>query len=129
MSDSDLTIVSMSRTPTEKKKAEDACKAMPCDGPDYPWGLCLNLGKEELGKLGIKELPEIGDEFHIYAVCKVTRVSASASETSDDQRSVELQVTDMGAMHEDDTEEQGDAFSKAAQKLYGSAEKAEGEKG
>lgn len=122
----DMTIVSMERTAAEKKKAEDACKAMPCDGPDYPWGLCINLGKDELAKLGIDKLPAVGDEFHVYAVCTVTRVSQTASkESGDDSRNVELQITHMGAMHEDEAEEGG--FAGAAAKLYGKAEKAEGE--
>lgn len=127
MADADMKIVDMKRTDAEKKAAEKLYKDMPVGGNDYNWGMCLNLGKEELAKLGIDELPEIGDEFHIYAVAKVTRVSASASEGGEDSKGIELQITHMGAMHEDDAEEKGDAFSKAAQKLYGSAEKAEGE--
>ena len=127
MADSDMKIVSMERTAKEKKAAEDRWKAEPSPGPDYPWGLQINLGKEELAKLGIDDLPEVGDEFHIYAVCKVTSVNQSVSEGGDDSKGVGLQITAMGAMHEDDAEEQGDAFSKAAKKLYGGAEKAEGE--
>lgn len=123
----DPKIVSMERTASEKKKAEDSCKAMPCEGPDYPWGLCLNLGKDELGKLGIEKLPEVGDEFHIYGVACVTRVSQSASkDTGEDSKSVELQVTALGVMQEDEADE-GSGLSKAAKKLYGDMEKAEGE--
>lgn len=120
-------IVNMQRTEAEKAKAEEACKAMPCDGPDYPWGLCLNLGKDELAKLGITELPKVGDEFHIYGVACVTRVSQSASQdTGEDSKSVELQVTALGVMQEDESGG-GSAFEKTAGKLYGAAEKAEGE--
>jgi len=119
-------IVSMERTAAEKAKAEEACKAMPCEGPDYPWGLCLNLGKEELAKLGITKLPEVGDEFHIYGVACVTRVSQSANKEGDESKSVELQVTALGVMQEDEADEES-GFSKAAAKLYGKGEKAEGE--
>lgn len=125
MADGDMKIVSMERTETEKKAAEKRMEAMPSAGPDYPWGLCINLGKDELDKLGIKELPEVGDEYHVYAVCGVTRVSQSASAGGEDSKGIELQITEMGVMHEDEGEE-GD-FSKAAGKLYGKAEKAEGE--
>lgn len=126
--DGDMKIVSMERTAAEKKAAEERYKDGPATaGPDFPWGLCLNLGKDELAKLGITDLPEVGDEFHIYAVTKVTRVSASASEGGEDSKGVELQITHMGAMHEDeaDAEEGAGAFAKAASKLYGSAEKSE----
>ena len=127
----DMKIVPMKRTDKEKKAAEKRYKEMPSDGPDYPWGLCLNLGKEELDKLGIKDLPKVGDEFHMYAVGKVTRVHQSASEQGEDSRGIELQITHMGTMHEGD-EEEGDEgpqqrFADSAKKLYGKAEKAEGE--
>lgn len=125
MAANDVKIVSMERTAAEKKAAEDRCMAAPGDGPDYPWGLCLNLGKNELDKLGIDDLPSVGDEFHIYAVCKVTRVSQSASEGGEDSKGVELQVTAMGAMQGDDAKPTG--FQKAASKLYGKAEKTKGE--
>lgn len=126
MADADMKIVSMERTAAEKKAAEERCKVSPCDTPDYPWGLNLNLGKEELDKLGLTELPAVGDEFHIYAVCCVTRVSQSASKGGDEHKGVELQITHMGAMLEDEAKPQT-AYAKAASKLYGSAERAEGE--
>lgn len=120
----DMKIVSMERTEAEKKAAEERYKEGPTlAGPDYPYGLCLSLEKDELAKLGVEKLPEVGDEFHVYAVTKVTRVSQSASEGGEDSKGIELQITDMGVLHEDE----GDAFSKAANKLYGKAEAAEGE--
>lgn len=119
-----MKIVSMERTTAEKKAAEERYKVMPSDGPDYPYGLCLNLGADELDKLGVKKLPAVGDEMHITAVCKVTRVSQSASEGGDDSKSVELQVTNMGVEPE---AEEPTAFQKKAKSLYKSAEKSEGE--
>lgn len=128
----DMKMVSMERTKAEKKKAEERFKDGPTlAGPDYPWGLCLNLGKAEIEKLGIKDLPEVGDEFHIYAVAKVTRVSQSATDKGDESKGVELQITHMGAMHEDEEEELAPdrtGLSKAAKTLYGKAERAEGER-
>ena len=129
---SDMKIVDMKRSDKDKKAAKKRMEVMPSDGPDYPWGLSLNLGKDELEKLGIKDLPKVGDEFHVYAVSKVTRVHQSASEGGDDSRGIELQITHMATMHEGE-EEEGDEgpdekFKKAAGKLYGKAEKAEGEK-
>src|SRR5690348_9641609 len=125
MADGDMKIVDMSRTPAEKKAAQERY-AIPSDaGPDYPYGLCLSLGKDELAKLGIEELPEVGDEFHLYAVACVTRVSQTASkDTGEDSKGVELQITQLGALLDDDDD---DLTSKAARTLYGKAEKAEGE--
>jgi hypothetical protein len=120
-------VVSMERTPAEKKKAEEACKAMPCEGPDYPWGLCINLGKDELAKLGVKDLPEVGQEFHIFGAACVTRVSQSASQEGDESMGVELQITALGIMAEDEASEDITGMSRAAAKLYGTVEKAEGE--
>jgi hypothetical protein len=120
-------VVDMARTDAEKKAAEKrVTEAVPSNGPDYPYVLCLNLGAEELKKLGIEDLPEVGDEMHLYAVAKVTRVSQSASEQGEDSKGVELQITHMGVMEEGDEDDEG---MSPASKLYKSAERAEGEAG
>jgi len=125
MADGDMKIVDMKRTAAEQKAAQERYSIPSDAGPDYPYGLCLNLGKDELAKLGIDTLPEVGDEFHVYAVACVTRVSQSASQEGEDSKGVELQITQMGVLHED--EEDDGLTSKAARTLYGKAEKAEGE--
>jgi hypothetical protein len=61
----------------------------------YPWGLCIRLESEELEKLGITDLPGVGDEFHILAVAKVTGCNQSAREGQDEETSVALQITMM----------------------------------
>jgi hypothetical protein len=109
----DPKLVDMARTDADKKASQKRMEAMmESDGPDYPYGLCLDLCKEELDKLGLKDLPEVGDEFHIYAVAKVTRVSQSASESGDDSRGISLQIIEMGTM---DADEDSDS---PAGKLY-----------
>lgn len=99
-----------------KAEAKAEVSAAP-ERPEYPYGLCLRLGKEELAKLGIKGMPAIGDSFMIDAKAVVKTVSASAGEGGD-YASVELQITDM----EIDTDEQ-EKKSKTAKMLYGSMEK------
>lgn len=81
--------------------------------PEYPYGLCLRLGKEEMAKLGIKGLPSVGDAFMIEAKSVVKTVSASAGEGGD-YASVELQITDLGL--DSDSE---DKTKKRASSLYG----------
>lgn len=66
--------------------------------PDYPWGLCINLGAEELDKLGMTKLPEVGTEMELGIKVTVTRVAQSASTSSrgtDEHREVGLQITDI----------------------------------
>lgn len=59
----------------------------------YPWGLCLSLEEKELDKLGIKELPEVGAEFHMMVIAKVTSVNHSAREGYDEDMRVGMQIT------------------------------------
>lgn len=59
----------------------------------YPWGLCIRLEANELEKLGMTQLPAIGELIHLQAVAKVTSVSQSATEDRDEQRCVSLQIT------------------------------------
>lgn len=58
---------------------------------DYPWGLCLHLCSEELEKLGIKELPAIGQSVQIAGAAVVVALRQDG-----EHRSMELQITDLG---------------------------------
>lgn len=79
------------------------------DSPQYPWGTCLRLEKPELTKLGMTDLPGIGDEFHIMIVAKVTSVNQQLRENDDDSMSVALQITMMEIVSaEDDSDENGE---------------------
>lgn len=64
--------------------------------PDYPYGLCLHLERDEIKKLGMNDLPKVGTEMPIHAMVKVTRVSQSAVEGSNEESSIDLQITDLG---------------------------------
>lgn len=59
----------------------------------YPGGLCLYLGEEEIAKLGI-ELPEVGAELVLKAKARVTSVS-DAESLHGRHRSINLQVIAM----------------------------------
>lgn len=112
-------LISMERSKEEREEAKKRIDTMPADGPDYPWGLCLNLGREELEKLGVKNLPAIGAEVKIQAVAKVVRVSQSASERGDESKGVELQITELGL---DLPKDAGTTFAEKASKLYKSGD-------
>ena len=93
-------------------KADMAEEASPThDQSPYPYGACLNLDTDELAKLGItsKNLPKVGDEYHIRAIGKVTRVSENETEGADYSCGVGIQITMMELTHE--TEEPGESDS------------------
>lgn len=85
--------VSMKRTPAEKK-ARETVMTQPYTGDDYPWGMRLNLGKEECEKLGLKPL-DVGAELEMQATVRVVRVSAEDGEGMGKSMSIELLVTEM----------------------------------
>lgn len=58
---------------------------------DYPWGLCLHLGTEELEKLGITKMPGIGQSIDIAGKAIVVALRDDGG-----CRSMELQITDLG---------------------------------
>jgi hypothetical protein len=81
---------------SKQRMAEQA--ASPDDNP-YPYGLCLHLDSPELDKLGMKTLPDVGDEYEIRAIGKVTAISSNESKENANS-SVSLQITMMKAMPE-----------------------------
>ena len=91
----DKKLVSMKRA--EQDKGDGMANApFEAMAPDYPYGLCLHLDRDEIKKLGMKDLPKVGTEMPISAIVKVTRVSQSAVEGSDEESSIDLQITDLG---------------------------------
>jgi hypothetical protein len=106
----DPKLVDMQYTKAEMKaEAKEMCMGEPSA---YPWGLCLHLEKEELDKLGIKALPQIGSEIHFGAIAKVTSVNQSAREGQDENTSVALQITMLAIVKiESAAEEKGERES------------------
>ena len=61
-------LVDMAYTKADKKEeAKEYAVGPGGQIADYPWGLCLSLEKKELDKLGVKQLPQVGGEFHFVA--------------------------------------------------------------
>ena len=82
---------------------------------EYPHGLRIRIQKEELVKLGFKNLPKVGDEFMVEGHAVVHGVSASEG-TSGDYKEAELQLTHLEL--ESDEEEQKEEKG-SAEKIYG----------
>jgi len=86
----------MKLAPKKDEKTTDCCAPGCCDDQEkYPWGLRLNLGDEELQKLGITDLPKVGTVIAMQCQVKVTGVRSNESQDGEN-RNLELQVTDCG---------------------------------
>lgn len=112
-----MKMTSMKMEPKKGDKAEAACCSMEQE-EKYPWGLRLNLGDEELKKLGIKELPKVGQSLTLTATVKVVGVRSNESQEGEN-RNVELQITDCAL-----DLGKGMNMEKKASSLYGDGEKA-----
>jgi len=89
----------------QKEKAE----MMSPSPPDYPFGLCISLCQDELEKLGLLDADiEVGDMLHLQIMTKVTSYSENDNEVSGPTCRVELQVTHIGGVEDEDTEDQED---------------------
>jgi hypothetical protein len=64
------------------------------EGPEYPYGLCIDLNDEVLAKLGITDLPKTGTEYLLTAQCVVKSVSENQMQGEKPMRSMCLQITD-----------------------------------
>lgn len=98
------TLTDMAYTKAELK--EEKKEYISGDQAPYPWGLCLSLQKAELDKLGIKDLPQVGSEWHFLAVATVTGVNQSASVTQDEETRVGLQITMMQVLKVESADEE-----------------------
>lgn len=82
-------MVDMKRSKKEAKMASEPMKTSP--GEDYPYGLEIRLGKDEMKKLGMN-LPTVGGTVSLTAKAKVK--SASMRKDSDgDSMDCCLQIT------------------------------------
>jgi hypothetical protein len=80
-------------------KSESTDEAMPVeanhDAPAYPYGLRLELNDESMKKLGLEELPEVGETMMLTAKVVVERVSQNDTKDGGKRQDMSLQITDM----------------------------------
>lgn len=99
---------------THMKMSDGDMKKEMTLGPEkrdsYPYGLRIRLGEAELKKLGMDDMPAVGDEIELDAKVKVVSTSENASEGSKN-RMVELQIThvDMGSDDDEKSDKSPDA--------------------
>lgn len=94
-----MALVDMAYTKAERK--QEAAEINDFTPPEYPWGLQIRLENDELSKLGVKELPSIGDEFPFDVVARVTSVSENVYSDGRHERCVSLQICQMGSDEDD----------------------------
>jgi hypothetical protein len=119
-------LVDMGLTEEESKENIPAAGATP-KGPRFPYGLCISLDEQSLNKLiDHDDMPEVGDRIHFMAFAKVTSVSSNQMEGGEEQRRVELQITEM-SFEDENREEPGDRSERRASTRYGKEEPEEEE--
>lgn len=72
----------------------DFCAPMPCDRPDYPYGLRICFSEKELEKLKLG-IPENGDMIDLRVFGQVTCVSTEQRDGKETCR-VEIQIQYVG---------------------------------
>lgn len=90
-----MSLVSMKMSAEESKEYGGAIASTDYQGPEYPYGLSIDLDDGSLEKLGITSLPKVGGEMMITAKCVVKSVSANQMQGGDQETRVCLQITDM----------------------------------
>lgn len=90
--------------------AEESSPASPENQNPYPYGACLHLDTDELEKLGVDKLPQVGDEYHIRAVGRVTSVSSNES-LGGKAENMSVQIEMMELVHEDEAEAEPDSVA------------------
>lgn len=98
-----MKMISMKRTEADKRGDKMENAPMSSMAADYPYGLVIHMDKDELDKIGMKQLPGIGTEIPMEILVKVTSVRQSATENKE-ETSVDFQITDISIDTESEKE-------------------------
>lgn len=93
------------------EKSEESmqdCKPVSCEHDKYPYGIRLHLDDECVKKLGIKDLPKVGDKMMIQAVAYVCDASEHMVEGKGTRKSIGLQICEMGVSESKQKKEAAD---------------------
>lgn len=93
-------MINMKKSVAEKLDS-DAVACAPMSGEDYPWGLSISLGNDELEKLDLDGDCTAGDTIDLRAFAKVTSVSVREINGRQERR-IELQITDLAVESEEE---------------------------
>lgn len=102
----------------KKESKKESPEAREIEGPRYPYGTSLYLDEVAMEKLGIAEMPEVGEECRIVATAKVTGTS-SREYDGGSHKTLDIQLTEMSVEWPSEKDgEEGGLESAAAKKLY-----------
>ena len=90
------------------------------DGPEYPYGLRLDLNSHVLKKLGMGELPPVGSIMKLEATVEVCCASMHDRKGGEPEMSIGLQITELAL------EKGSDKSQNPEDKFYSKNEQAEG---
>lgn len=105
-----MKLVSMKLDQKERKQEAE----LAYEPPLYPYGLSVSLEDDAIDKLGMTDLPDVGDTMTLTARVCVTSVSASEN-GSGARRSVSLQIEALDlsdAVDTDDAKDPADTLYK-----------------
>lgn len=112
-------MVDMKRTDAEKAAADGPFAVSSVGGPtgpDYPWGLRIRLGQEELAKLDLDGDCKAGDMIDLRAFAKVVNVTHDQIDGKT-RCSIELQIEQLAV--ENESEEEPAASPRKRSSRYG----------
>ena len=110
-------LTDMKLTKEEGKEEYPTMVSEKSTGPQYPWGLDIDLDNNALEKLGISiEDFSVGDEIEIRAVGKIKRLSSALYEEEEQDDRMDIQITKMGISSSSTFDKE---FDKAAKKKGG----------
>lgn len=114
-------MIDMRLSPAEAKKAYPWRDEDAEDLPAYPCGLSISLSEVELAKLGLTDDVDVGDMVHLHCMAKVTSVSKTDTESGGPCCRVELQITNMVGLNEEEENQEMDATPAATRRarMYG----------
>lgn len=93
LSERDAVLTSLKRAKTSK--AKDTAAASLSSHEDYPYGTRLDLGHEELTKLGLTGVPAVGKKFALQGHAHVHSSSQREDGDGTSSRNISLQITHM----------------------------------
>lgn len=79
----------------DKDYGDDCCSPCEISKPEYPYGLEVCLCDEVLDKLGVTELPKVGETMIIQCQVTVCSTAENSMQGGDVERRMSLQITDM----------------------------------
>ncbi|MGH2612062.1 MAG: capsid staple protein [Rhabdochlamydiaceae bacterium] len=92
---------------------KDTIETAENEKPKFPLGTTITLDDDLIKKLGIKKMPEIGDQFSIEGIAHVTSVSNYESQETS-HRQICIQFSEMSCAGYKE-----DYFKKVGKKIYG----------